>query len=1369
VSDRELDRYEGLTLADQVVIDRLSSRYEMALRRGEDPSLEEYLQKAGVSDPACLLIELVAIDRVYRSSGSLSRDDYVARFPDFAAAIDEAFQSNSVTRVRPSPQSPHREVSTPPAIDGYEILGELGRGGMGVVYKARHRGLRRLVAVKVILAARLGSGTGHARLRLEAELAARVQHPNIVAVHEVGSHADGPFLSMEWVQGGTLAGHAGQPWPANLAADLVRTLARAVHAAHNQGVIHRDLKPANVLLQELPDGAAVAGAVTLPGGGLVVPKVADFSLALLVESGENLTSTGQVMGTPAYMAPEQARGERARVGPATDVYALGVILYELLTGRLPFRADDPMGLLLAITTDDPRPPRRLRPQVPRDLDTVCMKCLEKEPDRRYASAAALADDLARFLEDRSILAQRPTFREAAARWARRHRTVVWAAAVLLLAVTAIGGGVGLREAQKGARAKGEAQAALTEALELQQREKWPEALSAVRRAKGVLVGVWVDESLRREVEELDRDVEMALRLQEARLRAAAGKGFEGAICAAYEEAFTWYGLDVDQLDPRQAGEFIRSRSTGLQLAAALDDWAFWQRERRKRWLHLLAISRVADPDPWRNRLRDALEGKDHKVVKELVASARADELPSATVVLLARMGRKSAEARTVEEVLRQAQRRRPDDFWLNHHLGWGCLYDFRPARLEEAIRYYSMAVALRPQSPGARMNLGLALYDKGRLDDAIAEHREAIRLDPHYPNAHTSLGVALQAKGKVDEAIACWRKAIDLDPKHIAAHNNLGASLCDVKRDYDGAIACFKKAIALAPKHAGAHSNLGNALYGKGKVEEAIACYKKAIEIDPKLAWAHSGLGNALLGKGQVDEAMACFHKAIDIDPKFAAAYVALGNALQGKGQVDEAIACFHKAIDLDPKFASAHYNLGNALQGKGRVEEAIACYKKAIALDPKVAEAHCNLGHALARLCRFAESLAALKRGHELGRKQPGWSYPSAQWVRQAERMAALEAKLPAFLKGEFQPTSTTERLDLAGVCQARKLYHATTRLYADAFAAEPRLVANLQGDHRSNAARSAALAAAGNGEDAARLDDKERTRLRQQALDWLNADLAISTKLMASGPANARLVVQQRLNDWQKDSDLAGLRDQAALAKLQAAEREQWQQFWAEVVVLADDPLGQGCAHAARRQWRRAADCYARALKRGPTDEGHFWFEYACVLLLSGDRPGYTKACAGMVEMFAKARALRAYHVARACTLGPDSVADAAWPERLARAELSRNAREFWSLTQQGALQYRAGHFKEAVALLEQSLRAEPKSGRAVVNWLWLALAQHRLGKPEEARRWLSRAQALLDQYGDGMPARADEELGLHLHNWLEAHVLRREAEALLGSRKE
>jgi tetratricopeptide (TPR) repeat protein len=373
-------------------------------------------------------------------------------------------------------------------------------------------------------------------------------------------------------------------------------------------------------------------------------------------------------------------------------------------------------------------------------------------------------------------------------------------------------------------------------------------------------------------------------------------------------------------------------------------------------------------------------------------------------------------------------------------------------------------------------------------------------------------------------------------------------------------------------------------------------------------------------------------------------------------------------------------------------------------------------------------------------------------------ERLLALDARLPALLQRK-EPSAAAEQLEVARLCVDHGRAHDAAGLYAAAFAARPALADDLEAGDRYNAACAAVRAAAAEGSDGARVGGTERVGLRRQALAWLRADLALRTRLLRDGKS-----VDGALRFWQTDADLGGVRDPAALAKLPAEERADWQRLWVDVAALrVADPLRQGRIHAARRQWAQAAACYARAFKGGPTDDGESWFEYAALLLLSGDRPGYARACAHMMERCGKAPDLRAYHMAR--SLAPKAVANESLPGRLAEKELRGSARAFWSLTEQGALAYRAGRFQEAVPLFEQSLRADPKSGRAVLNWLWLAIANQRLGKAEEARRWLVKAQGWLDPYGDGMPARADEELGLHLHNWLEAHVLRREAEALLS----
>jgi tRNA A-37 threonylcarbamoyl transferase component Bud32/uncharacterized protein (DUF433 family) len=293
-------------------------------------------------------------------------------------------------------------VSGRVAVPGYEVLSELGRGGMGVVYKARHVRLNRVVALKMILAGEHAGEEARSRFQTEAEAVARLQHPGIVQVFEVGEHDGHSFLALEFVEGGSLASRLSEePWPPKEAAALVEKLARAVQAAHDKGIVHRDLKPENVLLTA--DGE---------------PKVTDFGLAKKLEA-DGKTQTGAVMGTPSYMAPEQAAG-RKDIGPAADVYALGGVLYRLLVGRPAFEGPTTLDVLMRVLEDEPTPPRHVNKKCPRDLATVALKCLHKEPGRRYDSAAELADDLRRFQDGEPIRARRVTWAGRARRWAGRN-------------------------------------------------------------------------------------------------------------------------------------------------------------------------------------------------------------------------------------------------------------------------------------------------------------------------------------------------------------------------------------------------------------------------------------------------------------------------------------------------------------------------------------------------------------------------------------------------------------------------------------------------------------------------------------------------------------------------------------------------------------------------------------------------------------------------------------------------------------------------------------------------------------------------------------------------------------------------------------
>ncbi|HYV36192.1 MAG TPA: serine/threonine-protein kinase, partial [Gemmataceae bacterium] len=290
------------------------------------------------------------------------------------AVTGEAPKSRAV--LRPSPRAPLH------TIPGYEFLEKLGQGGMGVVFKARQTGLNRVVALKMILASYSDNPQELARFQIEAEALASLQHPNIVQVYDVGAYEGSPFFAMEFVDGASLDRRLdGKPMAPREAARLIEMLARAMHAAHQRGIIHRDLKPVNVLLTH---------------GG--TPKIVDFGLAKRLEDHDDRTLPGAILGTPSYMAPEQAFGKSRDVGPATDVHALGTMMYEMLTGQQPFRGGSALTTLENVRKVDPPAPSKHQPAIPRDLDVICLKCLQKDPARRYATAEALANDLCRFRE-----------------------------------------------------------------------------------------------------------------------------------------------------------------------------------------------------------------------------------------------------------------------------------------------------------------------------------------------------------------------------------------------------------------------------------------------------------------------------------------------------------------------------------------------------------------------------------------------------------------------------------------------------------------------------------------------------------------------------------------------------------------------------------------------------------------------------------------------------------------------------------------------------------------------------------------------------------------------------------------------------------
>jgi tetratricopeptide (TPR) repeat protein len=454
-------------------IDSLCDRFEAACQAGERPDPTAFLDGMADADGPMrdhLFRELLSLDlEACRSRGERPEISvYRERFPRHREAVDAAFVALGLEwRTLASVGNRGRRDRTlgsnvskltefgadlPPAelnagalealrSEGYEVLGELGRGGMGVVYLARKVALNRLCALKMVLAgAHAGSGA-LVRFRAEAETIARLRHPDIVQIYHVGE-ADGlPYLELEYLPGGGLdQALDGSPRPAGEAARLVEIMARAIAEAHRRGIVHRDLKPANILLD---------------AGGH--PKVADFGLAKIAGSDDGLTKSRAVLGSPSYMAPEQAEGDTRLVGATADVYALGAILYELLTGRPPFRAATALETLAQVTDNDPVSPSRFQPGLSGDIETICLKCLEKNPSRRYGTALDLAEDLRRFLAREPILAHPARSWERAWKWARRRPSqaaalTFSAAAVVLWLVGALYYNTRLRAAVNKAQA-----------------------------------------------------------------------------------------------------------------------------------------------------------------------------------------------------------------------------------------------------------------------------------------------------------------------------------------------------------------------------------------------------------------------------------------------------------------------------------------------------------------------------------------------------------------------------------------------------------------------------------------------------------------------------------------------------------------------------------------------------------------------------------------------------------------------------------------------------------------------------------------------------------------------------------------------------
>ena len=887
--------------------------------------------------------------------------------------------------------SPHSDADSaepklPAAADRYDIGELIAHGGMGSVYTAHDRLLARSVAIKTLRCGPEELPLHVRRFVTEARISARLQHPAIPPVHDLGILSDGRlFLAMKLIGGQTLAGLLNdRPSPGHELPRFIQVfeqIAQGVGFAHAAGVIHRDLKPHNVMVgtfgevQVMDWGLAketrsVEHVLPIEDRGLgdtvscppTTPGLAQPSLAQ-----PERTAAGAVLGTLAFMAPEQARGETARVGPRADVFALGGILCSTLTGQPPFTGDRTTMLAHARAGRIEEAFAKLdRSGADSELVALAKRCLSPDQSHRPADGKAVADAIAVYragVEFRLQAAERA----AAAAAERRRRRQVQASLVGAVGLLVLGG-LGFawwqdRQAAdrrvKDSRTRQGVETGLRLATDRRGELKFREAGDALAQVDELLAGGAADD-LRPAAERARADLDFVKELDDIRYRKwvwAAGSGlfrdFDLASAPpAYRAAFAASGFDLSAGDTTDLAGRVNASPVRPEVVAALDDWALYELDPSLK-ARLLEVARRADPGPWQDRLRDprlwAPPGRQRHwwvgsvpvlILAQLAIVADATTPPAAVSTLAELMDRHGLDP---SPLLFASAARDPTRFEPAFALGrWFQARD--PAR---AIGFFQAARSIRPDHLAATIELSILVSQSGDTTTAQTLLLDLRRRHPAVAAVHNNLGRVLLSRNDLDAATAAFDEALRLDPQYAAARSNRGAVFA-ARKDWAAAVADFRAAVAIDPRLAMARVNLGTALVNFGRVEEAIAEYREGIRLDPSIALAHNHLASALYGRKDYNAAGVVFRDLTRLKPADAHAWYMLGMSLRYSNDPDGAVTAFRETIGIDPNHTDARIMLGNTLRVKGDRIESEIVYRDALARDPGNALARYNLAYLL-------------------------------------------------------------------------------------------------------------------------------------------------------------------------------------------------------------------------------------------------------------------------------------------------------------------------------------------------------------------------------------------------------------------------------------